>query len=87
MGAEPEGMPKKTTVEINKDGWHTSSKLIRMKDEDTKNPEFLLKAHGYDPGAWELISARSNIWNAYSKQDGIMELYASKIVVKPKSVG
>ena len=79
--------PNKTTLEINKEGWHTSSKLIRMRDEDTKDAEYLLKAHGYCAEFWELISARSNIWNAYSKQDGIMELYSSKITVKPKSVG
>jgi hypothetical protein len=78
--------PNKTTVEINKDGTQSSSKLIRMKDEESKDANFLLKAHGYDLEVWELVSARSNIWNAYSKQDGIMELYSSKIVVKLKTV-
>jgi RNase P protein component len=36
---------------------------------------------------WELISARNNIWNVYSKQDGVQTLYSSKIVVKPKVNG
>lgn len=43
----------------------------------------MLKAHGFDVDKWELVSARNNIWNSYSKQDGIMELYSSKINVKP----
>lgn len=69
---------------INKDGTFTSDKLIAITDDDLKNPNSLLKAHGFDERDWELISARNNIWNVYSKQDGVKELYSSKIVVKPK---
>lgn len=68
---------------INKDGSYTSDKLIQIKEEQLKDKNFLLKAHGFDTKAWELISARNNIWNVYSKQDGVQELYSSKIVVKP----
>ena len=74
----------KDSVEIKSDGSQTSNKLIRMSIEDSKDPDFLLQAHGYDKEAWELTSARSNIWNSYSKKDGIMQLYSSKISVKPK---
>lgn len=74
----------KETVEIHKDGTQSSNKLVKMSFEDSKNPEFLLKAHGYDSNAWELVSARSNIWNTYSKQDGVLQLYASQITVRPK---
>jgi len=87
LQGEADELPSKATVEINKDGTQSSSKLVRMRDEDTKNAEFLLRVHGYDIGFWELVSARSNIWNAYSKQDGIMELYSSKITVKPRKNG
>lgn len=68
---------------INKDGSYTSDKLIQIKEEQLKDKNFLLKAHGFDTKCWELISARNNIWNVYSKQDGVQELYSSKIVVKP----
>ncbi len=74
----------KTKIEINKDGTQTSDKLIVMSEEECKDVEFLLKAHGYDIKVWELVSARNNIWNVYSKKDGIQTLYSSKIVVKPK---
>ena len=75
---------KKVEVSIEKDGCQTRSCLLVMSEEQAKNPEYLLRAHGYDVDSWELISARNNIWNVYSKQDGINTLYSSKIVAKPK---
>jgi hypothetical protein len=76
-------MNYKNTIELNKDGSQTSDKLLKMSQEDSKDPKFLLKSHGYSTSEWELVSARNNIWNSYSKQDGIMTLYSSKITVKP----
>jgi hypothetical protein len=75
----------KSESSINKDGTFTSDKLIIIKEDELKNPNSLLKAHGFDIRDWELVSARNNIWNVYSKQDGVQELYSSKIVVKPRS--
>lgn len=75
----------KSESSINKDGTLTSDKLIAIKGDELKNPNSLLNAHGFDVKEWELVSARNNIWNVYSKQDGIQELYSSKIVVKPRT--
>lgn len=75
----------KSTVELNKDGTQTSNRLIKMSEKDAKDVKFLLESHGYDSKFWNLTSARNNIWNSYSKQDGIMVLYSSKITVKPIS--
>lgn len=75
----------KSESSINKDGTFTSDKLIEIKEDDLKNPSSLLKAHGFDVKEWELVSARNNVWNVYSKKDGIKELYSSKIVVKPRT--
>ena len=80
---ESELFNSKSTIELNKDNTQTSSKLIQMSENDAKDTEFLLKAHGYDSKVFQLISARNNIWNSYSKRDGIMVLYSSKITVKP----
>lgn len=74
----------KTTTEILADGSHKSDKLLRMSEEQSKDVNYLLEAHGYDIDTWELVSARNNIWNVYSKQDGVQTLYSSKITVKPK---
>lgn len=68
---------------INKDGTYSSSKLLAMNEDDAKNPRFLLKAHGFDPDAWEIVSARNNIRQVVSKQDGVVTLYASFLTVKP----
>jgi Myb-like DNA-binding domain. len=81
---EQEPVEYRETHEILPDGSHRSDKLIRMNSEQAKDVEFLLKAHGFDVNEWELVSARNNIWNVYSKQDGIQVLYSSKITVKPK---
>lgn len=75
----------KSTTEINKDGTHSSDKLLVMSEEESKDVEFLLKAHGYSVQAWELVSARNNIWNVYSKVDGVQTLYSSKVVIKPRT--
>lgn len=74
----------KNVIEHNKDGTQTSDKLILMSEENCKDVNFLLEAHGYCIKSWELISAKNNIWSVYSKQDGIQTLYSSKIVVKPR---
>lgn len=74
---------EKESVDIHQDGSQSSHRLLRMTFNESKDPEFLLQAHGYSLDAWELVSARSNIWNAYSKQDGVQTLYSSRITVKP----
>ena len=73
----------KETVEINKDGTQSSDKLIIMNQEEAKDVNFLLEKHGFSKLTWELVSCRNNIWNVANKQDGILTLYSSKIVVKP----
>lgn len=73
----------KETVEIRGDGSCLSEKLIELTAEQCKDRDYLLQAHGFDPCEWEIISARNNIWNVYSKQDGVQELYASSITAKP----
>lgn len=71
---------------INKDGTHTSTKTLQLISETQhKDEAFLLKAHGYDIKEWELVSARNNVWNVYSKLDKIQTLCSSKIVVKPRT--
>ena len=74
---------QKCTIELNKDGSQSSSRLIEMSNEQAKDVDFLLVSHGYCAKTWQLVSARNNIWNSYSKVDGIMTLYSSKITVKP----
>lgn len=77
----------KETTEILANGSHKSDKLLRMSDEQSKDVNFLLEAHGFDKNTWELVNAKNNIWNIYSKVDKIQTLYSSKITVRPKVSG
>lgn len=75
----------KETTEIMADGSHKSDKLVRMNAEQLKDVNYLLEAHGFDKESWELVNAKNNIWNVYSKIDKVQSLYSSKITVKPRS--
>lgn len=68
---------------INKDGTYSSNKLLVMNEAESKDPDYILKAHGFDTACWKIISARNNIRQVISKQDGVVTLYASFITVKP----
>lgn len=79
-----EDLPKyNETTELCSDGNYKSDKLLKMSKEESKDINYLLKAHGFDNGYWEIVNAKNNVWNVYSKQDGVQQLYSSKITVKP----
>ena len=73
---------KTATININKDGTQTSNRLLYMTQEESKDPEFILKAHGFDSKVWKLVSARNTIRQAVTKDEGVQTLYASYITVK-----
>lgn len=82
--ADPKVEKQNRIVEIKKDGTQVSTKILEMSENQLKDVNYLLMQHDYCPKSWELVSARNNIWNAYSKQDGIQTLYSSRIVAKPR---
>lgn len=94
---KPVVAPKTDTIEdlkvafgaetsINKDGSYSSKRLIEMSEVQSKDPKYILKAHGFEPNDWEIVSVRNTIRQAISRQneDGVATLYASYITVKPK---
>lgn len=68
---------------INKDGTYSSSRLLVMNEMESKDPNFILKANGFDTSCWSIVSLRNNIRQVISKQDGVVTLYASFLTVKP----
>lgn len=74
-----------TEIVLNKDGSQSSSTTLQMTSEQAKDPDFVLRAHGFDPSEWDIISARNNFWQQNSQDNGLIDLYQSKITVKPKS--
>lgn len=75
----------KETNGIENNGNLVSDKLIELNDSDKNCPESILRAHGFNPAEFELVSCRNSIWDANSK-NGIKKLYSSKVVVKPSSI-
>lgn len=71
---------QKKDFQILKNGEQASTVLCKLNDEQLKDPDYILKVHGYDSNSWELTSAKQSIWN--NKLDN--ELYSSKITVKPR---
>jgi predicted phosphodiesterase len=69
--------------EIRSDGSYYSDKLLSMSKDQLKDPTYLLEAHGFDPCEWEIVNARNNIWNVFSNDKGVQQLYSSKITAKP----
>lgn len=51
-----------TEIVLNKDGSQSSSTTLQMTSEQAKDPDFVLRAHGFDPTEWDIISARNNFW-------------------------
>lgn len=74
----------KESLEILPNGSHRSDRLIRMSKEQNKDITYLLKAHGYDPNAWDLVSSKWSEWGQHNKKDGTVTLFSSQITVKPK---
>lgn len=76
-------------IEFNNGQWQ-SDRLIQMSEEQKKDPDFLLEAHGFDPCEWELINAKSSLWHQRNKKDQFntsdkpVLLYSNKITVKPR---
>ena len=75
----------KSSTELKSDGIQISDKLISMSENESKDPSFILKNHGYDITAFELISAKNSMWNMNTKEDGIKTLFSSRISVKPRT--
>lgn len=84
--SEPTESVKSSLESITTDytnGETISEKTIALLPEEINNQEGLLKAHGFSPDNFILVSAKNSKWNQGSK-DGRKTLYSSKIVVKPK---
>lgn len=71
-----------TETSINKDGTYSSKRLIEMNETQSKDPSFILNAHGFDD-SWKIVSLKNNIRQVISRQDGVVTLYASFLTVKP----
>lgn len=75
------------TTEIDSKGMITSQRTFDLSDSNvTLTSDNLLKAHGYDPKKYELISAKNSQWETNTK-NGVKRLCSSKVSVKPIKFG
>lgn len=82
-GGIPAGDELPVSVEIK--GKETiSEKVIALSANDLANPNALMKAHGFDPNFFELVSAKANFWQCQKKDGSDGTLYQSKITVRPR---
>ena len=58
-----------------------SERLLTCTAEDIKNPDYLLKAHGFNPKQFKIVNATSSVWRSNSTSEGVC--YSSKITVRP----
>lgn len=76
---------KAKSTEIREDGSQVSCIKLSMTEEQSKDPNYVLKAHGYDPEEWQVVNLVSNLWEQNNSEKGLVQLYQSKISVKPKT--
>ena len=62
-----EDISKNKDISFNKDGSMSSSMLLKMTEEEAKNPDYILKAHGFDFDTWEIVSCRNTVRQVVSK--------------------
>ncbi len=57
-----------------------------MTEEQEKDTEFVLRAHGFDPAEWSIVNLISNLWEGLQKGGATTTaMYQSKLTVKPKT--
>ena len=83
LESEAKEMRQDASVTLKENGEQISQIKIAMTREQSKDPDYLLEAHGYDPKQWKVKSAVSNIWDGQTA-DGPQVMYQSKITVAPR---
>ena len=83
LESEVKEMQQDTSVTLKENGEQISQIKIAMTREQSKDPGYLLEAHGYDPKQWKVKSAVSNIWDGQTA-GGPQIMYQSKITVAPR---
>jgi hypothetical protein len=76
-------IPERSSVEYKADGTIISEKFITLRDGEDMTPAFIIKAHGLDPGLWEVVSYRNNYWNSQLKGGVLQISYQSRLTARP----
>lgn len=80
---DAESETKPVTVSLQADGSTVSEKTFSVAHNTELTPELLLEKHGFDKNTFELVSAKNSRWNVQRKGSGVVDMYSSKITVRP----
>lgn len=68
-----------------KDGATTIEKVVALMDNELITPTTIMRAHGMDSSLWEVLSYKSNYWQSQVQGGKTIDLYQTKLTVKPKN--
>lgn len=71
-------------MEYKQDGSVVFNRIIELSKTCDITPTDMLIAHGMDPTKWDVITYKNNFWQAQQKGGKVIDLYQSKITVRPK---
>lgn len=85
--AENRGGNYTKSVQYNADGSRIleGEGCLDLANGEPITPEIIMKAHNLKPDDWEVVTYKTNFYQAQQKGGGTMMLCQSKITVKPKS--
>lgn len=72
------------SFEYKTNGEYVSQKIISLANAYDITPEKLIVLHGLDPSQWEVVNYKNNFWQSQMKGGQLLDLYQSKLTVKPK---
>ena len=75
--------PQYESIQYKSNGEILSNKIIELSENEIKDTDALLKAHGFDTERFDVVSYRNSI---YKNVNGKIS-YSSRITVKPKQDG
>lgn len=74
-----------SSVTLKADGSQISCRILALTEEQRTDPDEHMRAHGYDPLRWEVVTAVSNLWHQQTEGGGTVPLYQSKLTVRPRT--
>lgn len=67
-----------------KDNSTTYEAVINVPHDKPLTPELVMKAHNLESALWEVMSYTSNLWQQQTKNENKIDLYQTKITVRPR---
>lgn len=77
------GDTKSIGVSVNEKGDKTFDDIMSLYEGEAITPEMIMEAHNLNTDEWVIVSFRSNVWQSQVKGGDKINLWQSKLTVKP----